>query len=157
MEIRKANQNDAEALIDLYGDHLNSAPPKEPQDINLWREKISRFEADEKYHLLAGEINGRVVSSVTLVIVENLTRNMSPYAIIENVVTHTDFRGKGYAAALMERASETAGFYGCYKIMLLTSSKSESTLGFYEKCGFNMKDKTGFIKWLNKDIGSTKQ
>jgi GNAT superfamily N-acetyltransferase len=148
MKIRKANPNDAEVLIDLYGNHLH--PENEPQEINLWREKISRFEADEKYFLLVGEINGRVISSVTLVVIENLTRNMKPYAIIENVVTHADFRGKGHAAALMQKASEIAAASGCYKIMLLTGAKKESTLRFYEKCGFNANDKTGFIKWLNK-------
>ncbi|MCL2456978.1 MAG: GNAT family N-acetyltransferase, partial [Defluviitaleaceae bacterium] len=150
MKIRKANQNDAEVLIDLYGNHLASVPPKEPQEINLWREKISRFEADEKYFLLVSEINGRVVSSVTLVVIENLTRNLQPYALIENVVTHSDFRGKGFAAALMQKASDIAAGFGCYKIMLLTGAKEKNTLRFYEKCGFNPRDKTGFIKWLNK-------
>jgi GNAT superfamily N-acetyltransferase len=102
--------------------------------------------------LLVGEINGRVISSVTIVVIENLTRNMKPYAIIENVVTHSDFRGHGYAAALMQKASEIAASHGCYKIMLLTSAKQESTLRFYEKCGFNRNDKTAFIKWLNNII-----
>lgn len=35
-----------------------------------------------------------------------------------------------------------------YKIMLLTGAKNESTLKFYEKCGFNSRDKTAFIKWI---------
>ena len=36
----------------------------------------------------------------------------------------------------------------CYKMMLLTGSKEESTLQFYEKAGYNRKDKTAFIQWL---------
>ena len=32
--------------------------------------------------------------------------------------------------------------------MLLTGSKQESTLRFYEKAGYNCKDKTAFIQWL---------
>lgn len=146
LTIRKATRVDAEALMDLYHNHLAKFPPHEPQDIRLWRGKISQFECDSMYHLLVGEVGGRVVSSVTLVVVENLTRNMRPYAIIENVVTHADFRGQGYAAALMQKASDIAESLNCYKIMLLTSSKKESTLGFYEKCGFDRAEKTGFIK-----------
>jgi len=46
----------------------------------------------------------------------------------------------------MNRASEIAAEHGCYKIMLLTGSKQESTLRFYENCGFNKDEKTGFIK-----------
>jgi len=148
MLIRKANANDAEALMDLYLNHLSANPSKEPQDVLLWREKISRFEKNSMYNIFVGEVNGRVVSSVTLVAIENLTRNLRPYAIIENVVTHADFRGNGYAAALMQKASDTAADLNCYKIMLLTGAKKESTLRFYENCGFNKNDKTGFIMWL---------
>ncbi|MCL2357814.1 MAG: GNAT family N-acetyltransferase [Defluviitaleaceae bacterium] len=150
MKIRKATPADAEILRRLYHEHLTAYPPKNPADIALWREKIARFESDAEYHLLVGEVEGRVVSTVTLVVIENLTRNLRPYAVIENVVTHADFRGKGCAAALMQHAGEIAQSLGCYKIMLSTGSKTEGTLQFYEKCGFNCRDKTGFVKWLEK-------
>jgi GNAT superfamily N-acetyltransferase len=97
---------------------------------------------------LLGECGGRAVSSVTLVVVRNLTHGCRPYALIENVVTKADFRGRGYASGLMARAVELACDAGCYKVMLLTGSKSEGTLGFYERCGFNRKDKSGFVRWL---------
>jgi hypothetical protein len=35
-----------------------------------------------------------------------------------------------------------------YKIMLMTGSKKESTLSFYEKAGYNRSDKTAFIQWI---------
>jgi GNAT superfamily N-acetyltransferase len=54
----------------------------------------------------------------------------------------------GYASALIEKASEIAKESGCYKIMLMTGSKKESTLRFYERCGFNMNDKKAFLKRL---------
>ena len=148
LEIRKAAAKDAEVLIDLYGNHLAAHPPREPQSIVKWQEKIAQFESDPGYFIFVGEVEKRVVSSVTLVVVENLTRNMRPYAVIENVVTHADFRGKGYAKMLMQKATETAIELGCYKIMLMTSSKEESTLRFYENCGFNRNEKTGFINRL---------
>ena len=148
MIIRKANENDAEALCELYMKHLTEYPPNVKQDLSVWRKKLCAFESDELYHLLVGEVDGLVVSSVTLVIIENLTHNVRRYALIENVVTHADYRGRRYAAKLMEKASEIADSHDCYKIMLLTGSKKEHTLRFYENCGFNKNDKTGFIKWL---------
>lgn len=36
----------------------------------------------------------------------------------------------------------------CYKMMLLTGSKRQSTLDFYENAGYNRSDKTAFIKWI---------
>ncbi|MCL2198213.1 MAG: GNAT family N-acetyltransferase [Defluviitaleaceae bacterium] len=150
LEIGKATHHDAEALMHLYHSHLTNHPPKEPQNIAIWRDKIARFEYNPMYYLLVGKLDGWVVSSVTLVIIENLTRNNRPYAIIENVVTHADYRGKGYASAMMRQATKIAEKMDCYKIMLLTSSKEESTLGFYENCGFNRTDKTGYVKWSVK-------
>lgn len=81
-------------------------------------------------------------------IIPNLTRNVRPYAFIENVVTHADYRGKGYATECLNYAQEIAEKSNCYKMMLLTGSKKETTLNFYEKAGYNSTDKTAFIKWL---------
>ncbi len=146
--IRKAGSRDAESLLDLYHNHLTANPPGEPQDMSIWRATLERFEVDPNYHLLVGEVDGQVVSSVTLIIIENLTHNVRPYSIIENVVTRSDHRNKRYATELMNKASDIARERGCYKIMLMTGSKLESTLKFYENCGYNKDDKTGFIKWL---------
>jgi len=144
MIIRKARASDSQALSELYLRHLTKFPPEETQDMEKWKKLISEFEADDNYHLLVAEENGAVVSSVTLVIIPNLTHNLRPYAVMENVVTHADFRGRGYASALIQRAREIAISAECYKIMLLTGSKKESTLSFYEKNGFDRHSKTAF-------------
>lgn len=78
----------------------------------------------------------------------NLTHGQRPYALIENVVTHEAFRGKGLATACLDYAKKLAIGENCYKIMLLTGSKQESTLNFYRRAGYNSEDKTAFIQWL---------
>ncbi len=148
LTIRKAEPRDAEALLELYQHHLTAHPPEEPQDMARWQEMLARFQDDPRYHLLVGGPDGSAVASATLVIVENLTHNTRPYAIVENVVTHREHRGRGIASALMDRAAQIAKDAGCYKIMLMTGSKLDSTLRFYERCGFNREDKTGFIRWI---------
>ena len=37
----------------------------------------------------------------------------------------------------------------CYKMMLLTGSKEESTLNFYRNAGYNSSDKTAFVQWID--------
>jgi len=148
LEIRKAKPKDAKTLLDLYRNHLAKQPPEEFGDLEIFRNKIAKLEAEPLYHVLVGELKGQLVSTVTLIVIENLTYNMRPYAIIENVVTHAGFRNKGYAAALMAKASEIAASFNCYKIMLLSGSKKEETLRFYENYGFDRHEKTGFIKRL---------
>lgn len=145
MLIREVTKSDLGGLQELYL-HLHESEklPETPKLNSLWNEIVN----DEDYHILIGEIEGKIISSVTVVIIKNLTRSMRPYALIENVVTHKDYRSKGYAQALMQKAAEIAESRGCYKIMLLTGAKDDNTLRFYEKCGFNSKDKTAFIKWI---------
>ncbi|HEY8421219.1 MAG TPA: GNAT family N-acetyltransferase [Thermoclostridium sp.] len=145
MLIREVGKSDLDGLQELYL-HLHESEkiPETPELISLWDEII----ADGNYHILVGEVEGKIVSSVTVVVIKNLTRGMRPYALVENVVTHRDYRCRGYARALMQRAVEIAKSSGCYKVMLLTGAKDENTLRFYEKCGFNSRDKTAFIKWI---------
>jgi GNAT superfamily N-acetyltransferase len=147
--IREATPADAEALHELYGKHLTAHPPAEAQDLSRWATLLTEFAANHDYHLLVGVEDGTVVASVTLVVIRNLTHNVQPYALIENVVTHADRRGRGFATALMHQAAAVAKASGCYKIMLMTGSRQASTLQFYERCGYNRQDKTAFIQWMD--------
>jgi len=148
LKIREVILEDVNALCDLYMNHLNKSNPEEPPDLAKKSELLEKLIADPDYHILIGEADLQIVSSVTIIIIQNMTRNLRPYALIENVVTHEDFRNNGYASKLMDHAGKIAEDNNCFKIMLMTGSKQDSTLRFYEKCGFNKNDKTGFIKWI---------
>ena len=89
-----------------------------------------------------------IVSSCVCVIIPNLTRGQRPYAFIENVITDEKWRKKGLATACLNYARDIAVNENCYKMMLLTGSKEQSTLDFYERAGYNKNDKTAFIQWL---------
>ena len=73
---------------------------------------------------------------------------MRPYAIIENVVNARGLQVQRLCPVSDAKAVDIAENSGCYKVMLLTGAKDENTLRFYEKCGFNSKDKKAFIRWI---------
>lgn len=148
MMIRKAKATDVFDLKVLYFDYLTHFPPKEEQDMNLWAEMLAKFEKEENMYLLVAEEDGKVVSSVQMAIIESLTHNVRPFAVIENVVTHENYRNRGYASALLEKASEIAKERRCYKIFLETGSNRESTLNFYRNNGFVIDEKHSCLKRL---------
>ena len=143
--IREIKETELNALLELYTHLHESSIPENSDHLQKTWKTICR---DKNHHIIVCELDGRIVSSCVCVIIPNLTRNVRPYAFVENVVTHSEYRGKGYATACLNYASELAIAAGCYKIMLLTGSKSESTLNFYKNAGYNCTDKTAFIRWL---------
>ena len=103
---------------------------------------------DKNYHIIVKKLDGNIVSSCVCVIIPNLTRNIRPYAFIENLVTHSDYRGKGYATECLNYAKQIAENTNCYKMMLLTGSKKKEILNFYGNARYNSTDKTAFIQWI---------
>ncbi len=143
--VREANPNDLEEILHLYLYlHEKSIPEHSEQLKNTWESIIN----DKNHHLIVCEVEGKIVASCVCVIIPNLTRNVRPYAFVENVVTHGDYRKKGYATACLNFAKQIAQANQCYKMMLLTGSKEESTLNFYRNAGYNSTDKTAFIQWV---------
>ena len=110
---------------------------------------VLKFMNDNNHHLIVCEVDGKIVASCVCVVIPNLTRNVRPYAFVENVVTHADYRKKGYATDCLNYAKHIAKENNCYKMMLLTGSKEESTLNFYRNAGYNSTDKTAFIQWID--------
>ena len=146
--VREAKHEDLNAILELYLFlHEDSIPEKDEHLRKTWMQIIQ----DKDHHLIVNEMVGKIISSCVCVIIPNLTRNVRPYAFVENVVTHADFRGNGYAGECLDYARKIAEKENCYKMMLLTGSKKSETLHFYEKAGYNSTDKTAFIQWLGMD------
>lgn len=143
--VREIKENERNELLNLYLYlHEKFMPEMTEQLKNTW-ETIMK---DKNHHIIVNEIGNKIVSSCVCVIIPNLTRNVRPYALIENVVTRDDYRGRGYATACLNYAKKIAEKENCYKMMLLTGSKEEAILNFYRNAGYNSSDKTAFVQWL---------
>ena len=144
--VREAEFNDLHGLLELYTQLHDNPLPEESEDLlRLWKKMIR----DENHHIIVAEKNGQIVSSCVVAIVPNLTHSQRPYAFVENVITDVWCRKQGFASSCLNYAKQIAMQNNCYKMMLLTGSKDAGTLQFYEQCGYNRKDKTAFIQWLN--------
>ena len=141
--VREIRYDELRDLLNLYRHFDNGDPelPDSPELKELWDEIYD----NPNWIYIVCEVEGKLVSTCTVTLIKNLTRNARPYALIENVVTHSDFRNKGYGKMVLKKAQEIARENNCYKVMLMTSSKKEETLRFYESAGFMKGIKTGFI------------
>lgn len=144
--IRLIRHDELDQLLELYR-QLNTEDPVIPPTEELDRQWNDMFH-DPNMKFVVAEDQGKLAAVCVLVIVRNLTRGGRPFGLIENVVTSENHRKKGYGSQILQKALDLARQADCYKVMLLTSSKEDATLRFYEKNGFEKDVKTGFISYL---------
>lgn len=143
--IREISNNDFNGLSELYTHlHGNKPIPDNEMSIEIWNSILN----DKNHHVIVAEEDDKIVSSCVCVIIPNLTHNQQPYALIENVVTHKDYRKRGLASQCLTYAKQIAVKNNCYKMTLLTGSKKRATHRFYRKNGYNSIEKTGYIQRL---------
>ncbi|MFK3692164.1 GNAT family N-acetyltransferase [Agrobacterium tumefaciens] len=138
--LREAERDDLAGLLELYR-ALN------PADRDMSAEEantaFAAILAQPGLSIFLATDGEDAVATATLQIVPNLTRAARPYALIENVVTRENRRGRGYGRAVVRHAVEAAFAANCYKVMLLTGRQNPEVHAFYESCGF-VQNKTGF-------------
>ena len=138
--IRPAAKGDLPAVLTLFQQFVPEDPilPKDKA-----KERFDEILGQPGMTLFCGFLDEQLVSTCTLIIIPNLTRNASPYAFIENVVTDNSFRRRGFGQKLIQTAIDIGFDKDCYKIMLLATSHDPGVLKFYEDCGFQQST-TGF-------------
>jgi GNAT superfamily N-acetyltransferase len=135
VEIREIKESELKELLALYR-HLHEVDdplPEAPVVESVWKQ----IQAEPNQRYMGLFASGELVASCVLCIMPNLTRGCHPYGLVENVVTRTDVRRKGYGKALLKATLRHAWSRDCYKVMLLTGRKDEGVYQFYESAGFD--------------------
>jgi len=136
--IRDLGVGDVDALVQLY-QHLNAgdAPPSQEAVCAVFAHPGLRH-----FGVFDGEA---LIASCNLAVIPNLTRGGRSYGVIENVVSHSDHRGRGHGQAVIRHAINSAWEAGAYKVVLTTGRKDPAVWAFYERCGFDAGDKRAFV------------
>ena len=147
MIIREATEDDFEDIKRLYAQlHSDDAEVTDGRDLTTFRKII---DADHLF-LLVGVQQDKLIATCYLNLILNLTRNVSPYAVVENVVTEQSQRNHGHGKQIIKHALDLAWSLGCYKVMLQTGSRREATHNFYKSCGFAADEKFAFVARPNQ-------
>ncbi len=141
--IREAKPDDFENVMALYAQlHPNDPTIADGSDRRIYDEILK---ATHLFLFVLDDENAQISASCYLNLIPNITRNASPYGIIENVITNEHLRNQGHGKRVVGHALQFAWNRGCYKVMLQTGSKLESTHNFYESCGFSKSEKQAFV------------
>ena len=96
--VREITESELDSLLELYLFlHEDSIPEKGAHLRRTWAQILR----DDNHHILVNEVDGKIVASCVCVIIPNLTRNVRPYAFVENVAAHR-FQGRGNPSLLQK-------------------------------------------------------
>src|SRR5436190_24311140 len=140
--IRELRPDELEVQLELYKFLHEKDEPISPQRAQeVWNQICS----SEYVQCIGAEADGRIVASCMLTITPNLTGGGRAYGLVENVVTHPDYRRRGIGKFMLRRALDIAWEGDCYKVMLLTGRKTEQVHKFYQSAGFVWGLKVGYV------------
>lgn len=134
IEIREAEEKDLKGILTLY------AQPEVDDGMVLSMaqavEIFKKIKSYPNYKVFVAIINGSIVGSFELLIMDNLAHMGAPSGIIEDVVVSPEYHGRGIGTKMMHFAMEFCKSHGCYKITLSSNLKREKAHKFYESLGF---------------------
>jgi ribosomal protein S18 acetylase RimI-like enzyme len=92
---------------------------------------------DKHYTILAAQENDHIIGMGFLLV---FRKSLGLYAIIEDVVVHSDHRGKGIGKALMEGLIAQAQKKGVAHIDLTSRPQRKEANTFYQNLGFEKRN-----------------
>jgi GNAT superfamily N-acetyltransferase len=135
--VRLATESDLPRIMELL-QQLSLGGPRERVTTPLpesYRAAFQQIEADPRQQLLVADDGGRVVGTLCLIVVPNLSHQGRPYALVENVVVDETERSAGYGELLLRRAMAEAQRAGCYKLALTSNKERPGAHRFYQRLG----------------------
>jgi GNAT superfamily N-acetyltransferase len=134
VHVRSATKADLPDVLRLYAqpdlDDGAVLPIAEAQ------RRFDRFAQYPDYVLYVAEVDGKIVGTFALLVMDNLAHLGAPSAIVEDVAVDPARQGEGIGRAMMTHAIVVCRSKGCYKVALSSNLKRERAHAFYESLGF---------------------
>jgi GNAT superfamily N-acetyltransferase len=134
IEFRKALPDDLPAMLPLI--QLLNVDDEPELDLDEARQILMRFSAYPSYSIYLALQADQVVGFFELLIMDNLAHHGRPSAVIEDVVVHPEWQGKGVGAQMLQFALEVCRAAGCYKLNLSSKTTRSGAHQFYRNLGF---------------------
>ena len=130
IKIRKAGYEDLNDICDIFTEAFDG---KTTPSTRQWWNILD----DKNIHYYVAEQQGNVVGVASIIVINKLLRGGNRVGQIEDVAVSRFAGSRGIGRMLIEKLVEIGVEKGCYKVVL---NCSEDVVGFYEKCGFYVKE-----------------
>lgn len=144
--VREAEIDDLVPLRELLT-YLHGGEPWDETEHEAAVSALQKIVSDPRRALLLGLCDGRAAGTIDIGVSVNLTRHVSPFAVIENVVVRPELRRRGVGRQLMEAALAFARHQGCYKVQLVSANKRDAAHHLYAAMGFDA-EVSGYRRYL---------
>lgn len=152
IDIRPATEDDLPAVLALYAQLATGDEDSLPLDEA--RRVFARFDSYPDYTLYVATLEGRVVGTFALLIMDNLAHLGAPSGVVEDVAVAPDLQGQGIGKQMMHFAMARCRERGCYKLALSANRKREAAHRFYESLGFRRHGYSFHIELPDNDTPS---
>ena len=130
---RLALASDLPSLLALFAESEVSRAADSPAHAErIWPETL----AQSGTYVFVSDDSNRIVATCMLITAPNLLRGGRRHGILENVVTHPNFQGRGHGRAVVEAALAQAWASDCYHVMMQSGRKDPRVHSFYQRLGF---------------------
>jgi GNAT superfamily N-acetyltransferase len=141
-EARRAGPDDLAGLLALFRvSEVSAVAEPMEQAQGIWAQMLSR----DGLSVFVAESGANIVATCMLITAPNLLRSGRQHAFLENVVTHPDFRGRGYGRAVVHAALAAAWEQDCHHVFLQSGRADPRVHRFYEGCGFEPGLRTAYV------------
>ncbi len=144
--ISEAVENDLPCILELYEalESSGSITLSPAQAADVFREMARQ----PRHRLYVSRYDGFIVGTFVLTVLDYLAHNGKRASVLEDVVVHPDWRGKGVGRNLVEHAIGISRQYNCYKMSLSSNMSRQAAHCFYMNAGFRIH---GYSLWIDPE------
>jgi ribosomal protein S18 acetylase RimI-like enzyme len=132
--IREASEDDLPKILELYSSAEITG--EESFTLEEARQQLQMFKRYPSYHVFVAVLDGVVVGTYELLIMDNLAKRGKKSGVVEDVAVDSAFQGRGIGRTMMEHAREQCRQAKCYKFVLSSNLRREDAHRFYDALGF---------------------
>jgi len=133
IQIRTATDADLPSILALY---VHVEDDGRVLSVEEARSIFARMRSYPDYKVYVATLDGSIVGTFVLLIMDNLAHMGAPSGVLEDVVVQGDWQHRGVGKQMIQFVMDRCRESGCYKLALSSNLKREAAHRFYSGLGF---------------------